>query len=135
MIGLRKDGGFLASLLLLTAFLGISIPATSACNEQKQTLNIKGVNNMTFRFEDYDVKSPEIVQSKLVQLFPKGSSSIEFKNVMERSGASCEGNNPIYCRHQSGKNPFVKSKWIVKVKIGNDSCIDELTVSAGLVGT
>jgi hypothetical protein len=36
---------------------------------------------MKFKFEDYDVKSPEIVQAKLAQLFPKGSRSSELKTV------------------------------------------------------
>lgn len=99
---------------------------------------------MKFNFEDYDVKSPKIVQEKLAQLFPKGSSVSEFKKAMEQSGAKCdvsdpayeeEGDNSMYCRHLAGDSPFVKSKWIVGVKIGSDNKIDELTVTAGFVGT
>jgi hypothetical protein len=140
---LRRGGVFLAGLLLLTAFLGISISATSACNEQKQTLNIKGVNNMTFRFEDYDVKSPEIVQSKLDQLFPKGSSLRDFRTEMEQLGAEChisdalrakEGNDLIYCQYRVGSNPFIKTQWTVVVKTKDDSNINELKVTVGFIG-
>jgi hypothetical protein len=107
-----------------------------ACNDRGKLLNTSGAKNMTFKFEDYDVKSPEIVQKKLAELFPQGSSLSEFKNLMEQSGAVCESYKSMYyCRHQSGRNPFVKSKWIVGVKIGEDNTIGELTVKAGFVGT
>ncbi len=89
---------------------------------------------MTFKFKDYDVRSPEIVQAELARLFPKGSSLSELKTAMEKLGAICEDNKTMYCRHQSGKNPFVKSKWIVAVKRGVDNSVDELTVTAGFVG-
>jgi hypothetical protein len=57
-----------------------------------------------FNFEDYDVKSPEIVQAKLSQLFPKGSSLSEFQNAMEKSGSKCsvyeeKGENSMYWAH------------------------------------
>jgi hypothetical protein len=88
MIRPRKNRKFLASILLLTAFLGISIPATSACNEQKQTLNIKGANNMTFRFEDYEKE--EDGKKRLLELFPIGSDINKFGSTMKSiKGVDC----------------------------------------------
>jgi hypothetical protein len=122
----------LMNLPILTIFL-VSIYGCESTSSFYST-GIRSYKEMNFKFEDYDVKSLEIVREKLAQLFPKGSSLSEFKNAMKQSGANCEGNNPVYCRHQSGKNPLVKSKWIVKVEIGNDNSIEELAVTAGFVG-
>lgn len=103
----------------------------------------KGAKKMKFKFEDYDVKSPEIAQEKLAQLFPEGSSSSEFRSAMEQLGAKCdvsdalhgEKGSEMYCRYLAGSNPFVKSKWTVAVKIESGNSINGLRVTAGLMGT
>jgi hypothetical protein len=136
-----KDIFFRSPLVYLLVFTITS--ASFYCSESSASFyppEMKNSKKMKFKFEDYDVKSPEIVQSKLSQLFPKGSSLSEFQKAMERSGSKCDvssekGDSSMYCRQLVGRNPFVKSKWIVKVKIGNDNNIDELTVTSGLVGT
>lgn len=44
---------------------------------------------MNFKFEDYYVDELKVVQAKLYQLFPKGSSVSEFQSAMEQLGAKC----------------------------------------------
>jgi hypothetical protein len=114
------------------------------CSKNKTSFRyVEDFRKMNFSFEDYDVKSPEAAQAKLIKLFPEGSSLGEFRSMMEQSGAVCnisdalsagETSNLIYCRYLTGNNPFVKSQWTVIAKIKDGSKMNELKVTAGLVG-
>jgi hypothetical protein len=139
---------FLAYLSILTVALTSFFSST--CNAGSLSTGIRGSMETRFRFEDYDVKSPEVVKTRLTQLFPKGSSSGEFKNAMEQLGAKCSSSDEIrkiegsgfigddddfiYCHYSSGNNPFVKSKWVVTIKVESGSKVDGLEVESGLVG-
>jgi hypothetical protein len=102
-------------------------------------IEVRSPKEMKFNFEDYDVKSPEVVRKKLSQLFPKGSNLSEFQSFMEQSGSKCyvnegKGGSSMYCRQLVGKDPFVKSEWIVIAKMGEGNSVDELNIQAGLTG-
>jgi hypothetical protein len=139
-----KDVFFRSPLIYLLAFTAIS--ASFSCSKSVASFHsteIRSPKEMKFNFEDYDVKSTEAVREKLSQLFPKGSSLNEFQSFMERLGAKCyisdelrakDGSDSMYCSHLVGKDPFVKSKWIVKAKIADGKNVDDLAVTAGLVG-
>ena len=65
---------------------------------------------MNFKFEDYNTDELKVVQAKLYQLFPKGSSVSEFRSAMEQLGAKCyTADNPregefddevMYCQYR-----------------------------------
>jgi hypothetical protein len=139
------------SLLFQASLIGLSILFVSLLNvscfksvASSKSTEVRSSKEMKFKFEDYDVKLPKLLQAKLEQLFPKGSSLSELQSFMERAGAECqvygelrekEGLNVMGCQYSFGSNPFVKSKWIVVVKSGDDSKISELKVTSGFVGT
>jgi hypothetical protein len=139
-----KNVYFRASLvgfsMLVVSLLNLCLFENLASSKPTQMRESK---RMKFKFEDYDVKSPEVFKAKMNALFPKGSSSVDFKKAMEESGAKCrvydemreeEGINMMGCEYSFGKDPFVKSKWIVAVKIGEDNQINDLQVTSGFVG-
>jgi 16S rRNA C967 or C1407 C5-methylase (RsmB/RsmF family) len=124
-------------LIIAVALVGFGYSASIASPDITAMTSPK---KMKFKFEDYNVKSPEVVQAKLAQLFPKDSSVSEFQEFMERSGAKCyvnedKGGSSMYCRKLAGNDlQFVKSQWVVSVKIGNGNSVNDLTVQGGLVG-
>jgi hypothetical protein len=131
----------LRSPLICSLVLTI-VSISFACSESIASfrfIEVRSPKEMKFNFEDYDVKSPEVVQEKLSQLFPKGSSLSEFQSFMERSGSKCYFNEEIdgnfmNCRQLVGKGLFVKSEWIVTVQVGKDNKVGELTIEAAFTG-
>jgi hypothetical protein len=137
---------FFRSFLIHLSILAVSLVSFSCSENIASSRSVKMGNSrdMKFKFEDYDIKSPEVPQAKLAKLFPEGSSLSEFQKAMEQLGAEChisdvlrekKGNDLMYCRYRAGNSPFVKSQWTVTVDIKDASKISGLKVTAGFVGT
>jgi hypothetical protein len=132
---------FPVSLSIFIAILiGYSCSKTTGTSHDTENRNYK---EMKFRFEDYDAESPKIVQEKLDQLFPKGSSLSEFQSAMNQLGIECRFSNEprdkevsdvVYCQYQIETGPFRKTQWTVVVKTKDSININELKVTVGYIG-
>jgi hypothetical protein len=119
------NGKSLVGSLLLATFLGVLTSSSYACNIRKQTLNIKGANNMNFRFEDYEKE--EDGKKRLLELFPIGSDISKFANTMRSiKGVDCVPvyKGDIYCTYVVPISKDVAYGWYVSVSGEADKITD-----------
>ena len=98
---------------------------------------------MNFKFEDYNTDDLKVVQAKLYQLFPKGSSVSEFRSAMEQLGAKCyTSNDPrgrefdddvMYCQYRFESGFLIITQWTVVIGAKDRKNISDLRVTAGLI--
>jgi hypothetical protein len=121
--------------LLVMATVSASFSCSESINNSHST-EIRSTKEMKFNFEDYDIKSTEVVREKLSQLFPKGSSLNELQGFLEGSGSefhSYKDDNSMHCYLLANTNhPLVKNQWIISVKIENGS-VGDITVKAAIM--
>jgi hypothetical protein len=134
---------FVANSTVVLVIIMLLPLAVTACNIQKQTSSVPGAKTMNFRFEDYNVEELKVIQAKLYQFFPKGSSISEFQSAMEQLGAKCyTGGDPrtwefdddvMYCQYRIETGFLTITQWTVVVRAKDRKNISELRVNAGII--
>lgn len=140
----RKNVFFRLSLMYLSIFT-ISLVSFYGCKDTSvfYSTESRSYKKMNFKFEDYDTNELKVVQSKLYQLFPKGSSVSEFRSAMEQLGAKCYtggdrrtwefDDDVMYCQYRFESGFLTITQWTVVIGAKDRKNISDLRVNAGII--